>query len=49
MSVYLVWGLVTLTLFDPLDLAKFGAVIGTIALGSTSLLAVYANRIGPFC
>ena len=44
MSVYLVWGLVILTLFDPLDLAKFGAVIGTIALGSTSLLAVYANR-----
>ena len=44
MSVYLVWGLVMLTLFDPLDLAKVGAVIGTIALGSTSRLAVYANR-----
>ena len=44
MSLYLVWGLVMLTLFDPLDLAKFGAVIGTIALGSTSLLALYANR-----
>ena len=44
MSVYLVWGLVMLTLFDPLDLAKFGAVIGTVALGSSSLLALYANR-----
>ena len=33
-----------LTLFDPLDLAKFGAVIGTISLGSTSLLALYANK-----
>ncbi len=44
MTVYGIWGLVMLTLFDPLDLAKFGAVIGTIALGSTSLLALYANR-----
>ena len=44
MSVYGTWGLVMLTLFDPLDLAKFGAVIGNIALGSTSLLALYANR-----
>ena len=44
MSLYGAWGLVMLTLFDPLDLAKFGAVIGTISLGSTSLLALYANK-----
>ena len=44
MSAYGAWGLVMLTLFDPLDLAKFGAVIGNIALGSTSLLALYANK-----
>ncbi len=44
LTVYGVWGLVALTLFDPLQIAKIAAVLMNIALGWSALHAVYVNR-----
>jgi hypothetical protein len=44
LTLYGVWGLVTLTLFDPLQIAKISGVLMNVALGWTSLHAVYVNR-----
>jgi hypothetical protein len=45
LTVYGVWGLVALSLFDPLQIAKIGAVLMNVALGWTSLHSVYVNRM----
>jgi hypothetical protein len=42
--LYAVWGVVTLGLFNPLQIAKIGAVLGNVALAFSSLHALYANR-----
>ncbi len=44
LSLYAVWGLFALSLFNPLQIAKIGAVLGNVALGVTCLQAWYANR-----
>lgn len=45
LAIYAVWGIVTLTYFDPLQIAKIGTVLGNVALGVTTLQAWYINRI----
>jgi hypothetical protein len=42
-TIYGVWGLFALSLFDPLQIAKLGASLGTVALGSTALHTLYVN------
>jgi hypothetical protein len=44
LALYGAWGLVALTLFDPLQIAKIAAVLMNIALGWSALHAVYVNR-----
>jgi hypothetical protein len=44
LTLYGAWGLVALTLFDPLQIAKISAVLMNIALGWSALHAVYVNR-----
>jgi hypothetical protein len=44
LTLYGMWGLVALSLFDPLEIAKIGAVLMNIALGWSALHAVYVNR-----
>ena len=44
LGLYAVWGLVTLSAFDPLQLAKIGAVLANVALGCTSFHTLYVNR-----
>lgn len=44
LALYGLWGLVALTLFDPLQIAKIAAVLMNIALGWSALHAVYVNR-----
>jgi hypothetical protein len=44
LSVYGFWGLIALTLFDPLQIAKISGVLMNVALGWTAIHAVYANR-----
>lgn len=44
LTLYGMWGLVTLTLFDPLQIAKIAAVLMNVALGWSALHAVYVNR-----
>ncbi len=44
LSIYGVWGLITLSLFDPLQLAKIGTSIGNVALGFSALHTLYVNR-----
>ncbi len=44
LTLYGLWGLVALTLFDPLEIAKIGAVLMNVALGWSALHAVYVNR-----
>ena len=44
MTVYGVWGLFALSLFDPLQIAKIGAGLGNIALGASALHTWYVNR-----
>jgi hypothetical protein len=45
LTLYGLWGLVALTLFDPLQIAKIAAVLMNIALGWSALHAVYVNRM----
>src|SRR5262249_5254348 len=42
--LYCLWGLVALWLFKPLVIAKIGAVLMNLALGSTALHALYVNK-----
>jgi len=42
--VYGVWGLFVLWLLPALQIAKIGAVLGNVALGVSTLQAVYVNR-----
>jgi hypothetical protein len=44
LTLYGLWGLVALTLFNPLEIAKVGAVLMNVALGWSALHAVYVNR-----
>jgi hypothetical protein len=44
MAIYAVWGLVILWLLPALQIAKIGAVLGNLALGFTTLQALYVNR-----
>jgi len=44
LTLYGMWGLVALTLFDPLQIAKIAAVLMNIALGWSAMHAVYVNR-----
>ncbi len=44
LALYGIWGLIALTLFDPLQIAKIAAVLMNIALGWSALHAVYVNR-----
>ena len=44
LGIYAVWGLVWLSLFEPLQLAIIGAVLANVSLGFTALHALYVNR-----
>ncbi len=44
LTLYGFWGLFALTMFDPLQIAKIGAVLMNVALGWTALHSVYVNR-----
>jgi hypothetical protein len=44
LSVYAVWGTITLALLPPLQIAKVGAVLGNIALGFSAFHTLYVNR-----
>ena len=41
---YGIWGLFVLWLLPALQIAKIGAVLGNVALGVSSLQALYVNR-----
>jgi hypothetical protein len=40
---YTVWGLIALTLFNPLQIAKIGAILGNVALGFSAFHTLYVN------
>lgn len=44
LSVYGVWGTITLAYLSPLMIAKVGAVLGNIALGFSAFHTLYVNR-----
>ncbi|MCI0457118.1 MAG: Nramp family divalent metal transporter [Gemmataceae bacterium] len=44
MLLYAAWGLVALATFDPLQIAKIGAVLMNVALGFSALHTLYVNR-----
>ena len=44
LSVYAVWGTITLALLPPLQIAKVGAVLGNVALGFSAFHTLYVNR-----
>jgi hypothetical protein len=44
LAAYCVWGLISLTYFDPLQILKIAGVLMNIALGATALHALYVNR-----
>jgi hypothetical protein len=44
LSVYAIWGLFVLWLLPALQIAKIGAVLGNVALGVSTLQALYVNR-----
>lgn len=43
LAIYFAWGLVTLTFFDPLQIAKIGTILGNVALCATTFQAWYVN------
>ncbi len=45
LATYCAWGLVTLALFDPLQIAKISGVLMNLALGWSAIHAVYVNRM----
>jgi len=44
LSIYAVWGTITLALLPPLQIAKVGAVLGNVALGFSAFHTLYVNR-----
>ena len=44
LALYAVWGVIWLSLFEPLTLAIIGSVLGNVALSFTSFHALYVNR-----
>jgi hypothetical protein len=44
LSVYAVWGAITLAYLSPLQIAKVGAVAGNVALGFSAFHTLYVNR-----
>ena len=44
LSVYAVWGTITLALLSPLKIAIVGAVLGNVALGFSAFHTLYVNR-----
>jgi len=44
LSVYAVWGTITLAMLSPLQIAIVGAVLGNIALGFSAFHTLYVNR-----
>jgi hypothetical protein len=42
--IYAIWGMVSLTYFSPLEIAKIGAVLMNVALGFSALHTLYVNR-----
>jgi len=44
LAIYGVWGLIALSLFNPLQIAKIGAVLGNLSLGVSALHSLYINR-----
>ncbi len=45
LAVYGLFGLATLSLFNPLQIAKIGAVLQNVGLGFTALHALHVNRV----
>ena len=45
LAIYGVWGLVVLWFLPALQIAKIGAVLGNLALGFSTLQALYVNRV----
>jgi hypothetical protein len=45
LAIYAVWGLVVLWFMPALQIAKIGAVLGNVALGFSTLQALYVNRV----
>jgi hypothetical protein len=45
LTIYAVWGLVILWYLPALQIAKVGAVLGNLALGFSTLQALYVNRV----
>lgn len=45
LAVYGIWGLFVLWLLPALQIAKIGAVLGNVALGVSTLQALYVNRM----
>ncbi len=43
LAAFAVWGLIALTLFNPLQIAKIGAVLGNVALGFSAFHTLYVN------
>jgi hypothetical protein len=44
LSIYAVWGAITLALLSPLQIAIVGAVLGNVALGFSAFHTLYVNR-----
>ena len=44
LSIYAVWGTITLALLAPLQIAIVGAVLGNVALGFSAFHTLYVNR-----
>jgi hypothetical protein len=44
LTVYAVWGTITLSFLSPLQIAKVGAVLGNVALGFSAFHTWYVNR-----
>jgi hypothetical protein len=45
LALYGLWGLLALSLFDPMQIAKIGAVLQNVALGFVTLHALHINRV----
>jgi hypothetical protein len=45
LAIYALWGLVILWFLPALQIAKIGAVLGNLALGFSTLQALYVNRV----
>ncbi len=44
LTIYGVWGLLALTIFNPLQIATIGAVLGNLALGFSAFHTLHVNR-----